>query len=383
MFGLNKRDCVLNYQRITTNNDLKTVCENARKVPYIALDTEFIRIRTYYPKLGLIQLYDGVTVSLIDPLEITEWQPFIELLQDVKVEKLLHAGSEDLEVFLNEFGTMPTPMMDTQILAAFTGKPISSGFAALVSEYQGIELDKSEARTDWLARPLTEKQCAYAAADVFYLLPLAKQLLNATEQAGWLEAAKSECELLCQKRREFLKPENAYLEIKNAWQLNRRQLGCLRLLASWRLEQARERDLAVNFVIREESLWQVARYSPNAMAELNKLGLSQPEIRFHGKRVLELVKKAQELPESDLPTEIVRVVDHHGYKFAFKELKALIQTVAEEKALNVELVASRRQINQLLQWHWKVTPDAEPELLQYWRGHLLKTQLLENLKQYK
>ena len=114
--------------------------------------------------------------------------------------KFLHAGSEDLEVFLNAFKTLPTPMVDTQILAAFTGRPLSCGFATLVAEYMKVELDKSESRTDWLARPLTERQCVYAAADVFYLLPMAKQLVQETEEAGWTAAANNECLLLCQRR---------------------------------------------------------------------------------------------------------------------------------------------------------------------------------------
>lgn len=125
----------MNYQLITTNNALQQVCEQARTHAHIALDTEFVRTRTYYPQLGLIQLYDGEQLSLIDPLPITEWQPFRALLQDLNVVKYLHAGSEDLEVFLNAFDQMPTPMIDTQVLAAFSGRSLSCGFAMLVAEF--------------------------------------------------------------------------------------------------------------------------------------------------------------------------------------------------------------------------------------------------------
>lgn len=235
----------MNYQLITTNNALQQVCEQARTHAHIALDTEFVRTRTYYPQLGLIQLYDGEQLSLIDPLPITEWQPFRALLQDLNVVKYLHAGSEDLEVFLNAFDQMPTPMIDTQVLAAFSGRSLSCGFAMLVAEFEGVELDKSESRTDWIARPLSEKQCDYAAADVFYLLPLAAKLVEATEAAGRMDAAKDECLLLCRRRSETLDPELAYREITNAWQLRGHQLACLQKLAEWRLRQARERDLAL------------------------------------------------------------------------------------------------------------------------------------------
>ena len=146
-----------------------------------------------------------------------------------------------------------------------------------------VELDKSESRTDWLARPLTERQCVYAAADVFYLLPMAKQLVQETEEAGWTAAANNECLLLCQRRSGRWRRH--WPTVKSATrQLRPRQLGCLQKLAEWRLRRARERDLAVNFVVREENLWQVARYMPSSLGELDSLGLSGPEIRYHGKR---------------------------------------------------------------------------------------------------
>ncbi|GAK27129.1 ribonuclease D [Serratia liquefaciens FK01] len=374
---------VLNYQLITTDAGLQQVCEQAKKHAQIALDTEFVRTRTYYPQLGLIQLYDGEQLSLIDPLPIKQWQPFIELLSNTQIVKFLHAGSEDLEVFLNAFKTLPTPMVDTQILAAFTGRPLSCGFATLVAEYMQVELDKSEARTDWLARPLTEKQCVYAAADVFYLLPMAKRLVQETEEAGWTAAANNECLLLCQRRSETLAPELAYREITNAWQLRPRQLGCLQKLAEWRLRQARERDLAVNFVVREENLWQVARHMPTSLGELDSLGLSGPEIRYHGKTLLALVAEASELDEAALPAPLSNLIDQPGYKKVFKDIKAAIVIVSEQSGLSSELLASRRQINQLLNWHWKLKgADSLPELISGWRGDLLASPLQAILKDY-
>lgn len=374
---------VLNYQLITTDAGLQQICEQARNYTQIALDTEFVRTRTYYPQLGLIQLYDGQHLSLIDPLPITQWQPFIELLSDNRVVKFLHAGSEDLEVFLNTFKTLPTPMIDTQILAAFSGHALSCGFATLVAEYMKVELDKSESRTDWLARPLTERQCIYAAADVFYLLPMAKQLVQTTADRGWTAAAEDECQLLCQRRCETLAPALAYREITHAWQLRPRQLACLQKLAEWRLQQARERDLAVNFVVREESLWAVARYMPGSLSELDALGLSGPEIRYHGKTLVTLVAQANALDEAALPEPLCNLLDQPGYKKVFKAIKTAIATVSEQSGLSVELLASRRQINQLLNWHWKLKEsDTLPELISGWRGALLTQPLQIILQDY-
>ncbi|WP_039056721.1 ribonuclease D [Enterobacter sp. Bisph1] len=368
---------------ITTNDALAALCQAASAFPAIALDTEFVRTRTYYPQLGLIQLYDGEHLALIDPLNITDWTPFRDLLINTSVTKYLHAASEDLEVFLNAFGVQPQPMIDTQILAAFCGRPLSWGFAAMVEEFTGLVIDKSESRTDWLARPLTERQCDYAAADVWYLLPIAEKLLAETQQAGRLDAALDECRLMMQRRQEVLAPEEAWREITNAWQLRTRQLACLRLLADWRLRKARERDLAVNFVVREENLWAVARYMPGSMGELDSIGLSGSEIRFHGKTLLALVAQAQALPEEALPEPLLNLMDMPGYRKAFKAIKALVQTVGESENISVELLASRRQINQLLNWHWKLKPqNMLPELINGWRGKLMADPLNKLLAEY-
>ncbi len=381
--GANLREPDLNYQMITTNDALAAMSDAARAFPAIALDTEFVRTRTYYPQLGLIQVFDGEQVSLIDPLTITDWTPFRTLLQDRSITKFLHAGSEDLEVFLNVFGELPEPLIDTQILAAFSGRPMSWGFAAMVEEYTGTALDKSESRTDWLARPLTERQCIYAAADVWYLLPIAHKLMAEAEAAGWLPAALDECRLMQQRRQEVLAPEDAWRDISNAWQLRTRQLACLRLLADWRLRKARERDLAVNFVVREEHLWAVARYMPGSMGELDSLGLSGSEIRFHGKTLLALVAKAQALPEEALPEPLVNLVDMPGYRKAFKAIKALVQEVSAASGVSAELLASRRQINQLLNWHWQLKPqNGHPELISGWRGDLMAQKLNALLVEY-
>ncbi|MFU9136059.1 ribonuclease D [Erwinia tasmaniensis] len=366
---------------ITTNEALAELCQSARQYPALALDTEFVRTRTYYPRLGLIQLYDGEQIALIDPLPITEWAPFRDLLLDERVIKFLHAGSEDLEVFLHEFGVLPTPMIDTQILAAFTGRPMSCGFATLVESFTGIALDKSESRTDWIARPLTEKQCQYAAADVFYLLPIAHKLMAEARAAGKLDAALDECGLLCRRRQGVVAPEEAYRDITNAWQLRPRQLAALRLMAAWRLEMAREKDMAVNFVVREENLWKVARFMPGSLGELDHLGLAGQEIRFHGRALVAMVAQANAFDDSELPEPIVNLIDYPAYKAAFKALKALVAAAAERHGVSQELLASRRQINQLLNWHWKIkTQENRPELIDGWRGQLLGNDIMTLLQ---
>lgn len=366
----------MNYQLITTSQQLAEVCNAAREKSAVALDTEFVRTRTYYPQLGLIQLFDGERLTLIDPLQIDDWTAFKTLLTDQQVIKYLHAGGEDLEVFLNRFGVLPEPMIDTQILAAFIGYPLSLGFAAMVAEFEGITLDKSESRTDWLARPLSDRQCDYAAADVWYLLPIALQLHQQAAEKNVLNFALSECQMLCDRRRDSLPAELAWAEISQAWQLRPVQLATLKLLAAWRLNVARRKDMAVNFVVREEHLWKVARYQPGSLGELHHLGLSGPEIRFHGETLLKLVADAQQLPAEEYPQPLTNLIDCPGYKTLFKELKACIKAVSERTGFSQELLASRRQINQVLSEHWHLKPVSKtPELLKGWRGELMGSEI--------
>ncbi len=374
---------MLSYRFINTDQQLADCCQDVQDVDAIALDTEFVRTRTYFPLLGLIQLNDGKQVSLIDPLPITDWQPFIDVLSNKKIIKYLHAGGEDLEVFLNRFGIVPKPMVDTQTMAAFLGHPPSWGFAAMVAEYTGIQLDKSESRTDWLARPLTEKQCQYAAADVHYLLPIAKQLHQQALEQGQFAFIESECSLQIRRRQQTIDPAFAYQEISQAWQLKPRQLAVLRCLAEWRLEYARQHNMAVNFVVKEEMLWKTARFCPTSLAELRELGATGPEIRFHGEKLVALVKEGQAIAEDHLPKPLKNLIELPNYRSLFAELKEAVKQVSVSSGYSQEILASRRQINQLISAHWQLKPsENQPELLYGWRGELLGPKLNQILANY-
>lgn len=373
----------MKYELITADNALAECCQAALKADELAIDTEFVRTRTYFPRLGLIQLYDGSHLSLIDPLTINDWGPFKNLLSDQKVTKFLHACSEDLEVFLSQFHMLPETLIDTQILASFSGYPPGCGFASIVESVTGIVLDKSESRTDWMARPLTKRQLDYAAADVYYLLPVARKLLAATEAAGQMAAALSECELLSQRRSIVILPGEAWRDISHASQLRPRQLAVLKLIAAWRLIQARERDIAVNFVLNEKNLWRVARYMPGSLEELSHLGLSGQEIRFHGSVLLDRVEQANALPETDLPAVPVSPLEHPDYKKAFSQIKRAMLEMVSTSGLSQELLASRRQINQLLSWYWQSKPGQHlPELLSGWRAELMGDKIVQILAHY-
>ena len=368
---------LVKYQIITQSSQLETVCQSAREVDVVMLDTEFVRTRTYYPQLGLIQLYDGENLSLIDPTVIDDMTAFVQLLQDTSVLKVLHACGEDLEVFHNSYGCLPYPMVDTQLMAAFLGHGLSTGFAALVNDYLNVELDKSESRTDWLARPLTDKQLEYAAADVYYLLPLYEQLFEKITQAGWWQAAQQESDLIASKRIKTVNPERAYLDVKGAWQLKPSELAVLKPLATWRLKEALKRDLALNFVFKENDLLTVARLKIQNRKRMEQEEMDLRSVQRHSARIISIVKSALTIPEEEYPQKIERLMDMPGYKQKFKVLKDEVKRASQTSGLATEFLASKKQLNQLISWVWKKDrdPAALPDVMQGWRLELFGEKL--------
>ncbi|MEH8047265.1 ribonuclease D [Gallibacterium anatis] len=370
---------MISYQIIQQDAQLKQLCEQARHYSVVALDTEFERVRSYYAKLGLIQLYFGADVALIDPLTITDWQPFIALLADANVLKILHASGEDIEIFHQQFQQIPMPMLDTQIMANFLGFPQSAGFALLAQHYLQVELDKKASRTDWLKRPLSERQLNYAAADVYYLLPIYQKMAAAMASSEWKTAIQQECELFAQKRCRQTSPEKAYLDIGNAWRLNRKALNNLKFLAKWRFQEGIKRNIALNFIVSSEGLVQMAIHEPVHTAQLLDLGLHPMEIKRYGKKLLLLLEQAKRVPPEQYPDLIENISERPHYKkylnLLHKELKAMLQN-----KVPLQLVASKKALHQFLKWYWLGQSKQKlPDLLCGWRA-VYGEKLLHSLK---
>lgn len=357
----------IDFNWIDTNEKLIIACRDCKHASVVALDTEFVRIRSFFPKLGLLQLFDGKKVYLIDPLTISDFTPFIELLKNPNILKVLHACGEDLEVFQHYFNQLPEPMIDTQVIGKFIGLGISVGFSKLVDHYYQIKLDKSSSRTDWLARPLNEKQLQYAAADVRYLLPIYQKMQVSLIQTCWQKAVEEECHYLKAKKLIEFDVDKAYKKIGNAWQLNSQQLSVLQLLESWRYKEAQKRDLALNFVVKEQSLLQIAKLQPKHTACLLEF-MHPNEVRLHGKKLLLLVEQAKNIAAENYPEPIHRLIDAPHYKRDMHFLKKVVQE-CQPQDLPTEVFASKRQLEQLFKWQMQGQPqDQKPELLFGWRS---------------
>jgi len=376
----------MHYQLIEDQNSLNLLCEQLAKAKVLAIDTEFVRTRTLYAKLGLLQVCDGEQLALIDPLAIDDLTPFWQLLTNGDITKVLHACSEDLEVFLTAGNCKPVNLIDSQIMMSFLGHGLSLGYAAMVKHYTEIELDKSESRTDWIKRPLTEKQLAYASADVDHLFSIYPKLLAEITQAGFLAYAQQETQSMIDKKFTPIKDSEMYLNIKMSWRLNPKQLNALKYLASWRFQQAQKRDLPIGFVAKDHTLMALAQSNPatvNAMSMLE--GAEGIDIRHKGKAMLAVLTQADKAEISSYPTKINRLDEYPGYKQIFKQVKAFLVKAGEQNNLAIENIASKKQINQFLTWQFDLNNARNSadkvDLLSGWRNALLGKTLLEFAKQ--
>ena len=364
---------------IETAPDLAEVCNRWQALEAIGVDTEFVRERTFYPGLGLIQIGDGSACYLIDPVAISDLEPLRAVLSDSNVVKIFHSCGEDLEVLHHRFGEFPQAVFDTQGAAAFAGLGSSLGYARLVSAMFDVEVPKDKTRTNWLRRPLSDAQQAYAALDVAYLIPAYTRLRGRLQDLRRETWAREELKPLFDVKRFLPDPEDAYLRIGVRRSLGPRQLAVLRSLATWRENQARRQNLPRNFVLREKALIDVARRQPATPKALSTIPSLQPsELRRHGQILIRHVQRALNLPSAKLPRP-EPALDLRPYQSKVQKLRALVGQIAEELSLPPELIATRKTIEKLVR---RVVTDREPALpreLRGWRREPVGQRLLESL----
>jgi ribonuclease D len=375
----------LQNQYIEDDESLVSLCHQLSQAKVLTIDTEFVRTRTLYPRLGLLQVCDGKVVALIDPIAINDLSPFWALLTDANIEKVLHACSEDLEVFLTQANCRPVNLIDSQIMMSFLGHGLSLGYAAMVKLYLDIELDKSDSRTDWMKRPLTASQIEYAGADVEYLYLVYPQLKEELLQTPWLAAAQQETELMIERKFTPIDDSQLYLNVKMSWRLNAKQLNSLKFLSQWRYQQAKKRDLPISFVAKDHTILGVAQTLPKNVGVMAGIeGVDVLDVRHKGKAMLAVLKQAEQVDEAQYPDKIKRLDEYPGYKQTFKKVKSFIADIAKKHQQQVEVFASKKQINQFLSWHYQLNIDETPankvDVLRDWRLSIFGEKLLAEAK---
>lgn len=380
------------HRAITDFPTLAAAVDRWRAHDAVALDTEFVRERTFYPGLGLVQVAvdDGEggdpEISLVDPLAIEDLSPLAELLDDPSVTKVLHSASEDLEVFDRRLGTVPRPFFDTQIAAGFAGHRASMGLANLVEAILGIDLPKGETRSNWLRRPLRDAQLHYAALDVAYLLPIHRHLHRELERLGRLEwALEDSAESVAPERfvtGEWLHPDLfAKLGRGARPPFDRRGLGVLRELVEWREREARERDLPRGFVVADSDLLALARAAPTSRAEVKKSRrVDVRKVSRHADALADTVSRALALDESEFPDTFATPIDLAKHKKLVDRLRRRVRSIADELDVAPELLATRRTVERLARRHLGGEEPLLPTELRGWRAEVVGAPLVRVLE---
>ncbi|WP_339463569.1 ribonuclease D [Pseudomonas sp. EA_105y_Pfl2_R69] len=363
---------------ITDNASLAQHCASWRSLPFVAVDTEFMRVDTFYPIAGLLQVSEGERAYLIDPLSIDDWTPFANLLQDQAVVKVLHACSEDLEVFLRLTGSLPAPLFDTQLAAGYLNLGFSMGYSRLVQAVLNIELPKGETRSDWLQRPLSETQVSYAAEDVLHLAEVYLQLQAQLGADKYRWVLEDGAELVANQGRE-LDPELAYREAKLAWKLSPQQLAVLKVLCAWREREARARNQPRNRIIREHSLWPLARTQPDNLVALARIEDMHPKtVRQDGELILQMIRQAATIPSADWPPALAEPLPLEASSL-LKKLRAIGQREGERLNIAPELMLRKKTLEALLKTGYPKGPYQLPDSLRGWRRELMGQALLDCL----
>jgi ribonuclease D len=349
------------------------------EAPLVGLDTEFIRTNTFFHRLGLIQISDGATSWLVDPLKARDLSPLAEVLRSPGI-KILHSASEDMEVFYRALGVVPEPLFDTQIAGALAGAGAFLSYQKIVAAYLGVELSKEETRTDWLARPLSAAQLAYAAMDVAYLIPLYEKLTASLSELGRLTWAFEDSAALLDTSRFAEDPEAAYLKVKGAGRLDRRQLAALQELAAWRDREARRRDLPRSFVVKDDLLLALASRRPKDAKDLERLpSCDSRQAARDGDVWLRLLEAAADRPEEALPARL----SSKPPSLAVRDLEIRLRDRIREKAAALdippEVLASRRVLDALMRLTLGKADPRLPRELLGWRREVIGEDLLREV----
>ena len=346
--------------------ELEALCRRLRDAPALAVDTEFLREKTYHARLCLLQLASDELVAVVDPLAVPDLSPLLDVLYAPSVLKVMHAARQDLEILHRLRGRPPAPVYDTQLAAALLGHPEQVGYGALVAAELGVELDKGQARTDWARRPLEPEQLAYAADDVRYLLPLYRRqqaALAARGRSGWLE---EDMAALSDPAAYDEDPEAAWRRVKGAARLAGGQRAVLQALAAWRERTAAAADRPRRWILGDEVLLDLARRMPRDRRALGRVrGLSEGFLARHGDEVLACIARARALPRERWPAAPPARRPDPAAEALADVLMAVVRLRAAEAEVAPAVLATRRDLERVARG------ERDGPLFRGWRRELV------------
>ena len=363
-------------QYIDTPEQLAILCEQIKKEPWLALDTEFLREKTYYPKFCLLQIATPEWVACIDPIALPQLESLFEAIYNPAIVKVFHSCRQDLEIFFQWTGKLPSPIFDTQVAAPLLGFQDNPGYAMLVSSLLSVNLNKAHTRADWSKRPLTEAELEYAADDVIYLCQIYQIMVQKLTALGRIDWLKNDFAELTNPALYKVDPETAWFKIKGKNKLTGKQLSIIQTLAQWREKIAQAEDRPKSWLLRDELLFDLAKLQPETVQELaNVRGINERSVNRYGKELCQLITAAKNRPPMPLHEKDRSAKKTQQEEAILDILTALVRVRAEENALNPTILASRKDLEELLS-----NSDDECPLLHGWRYTMAGKELVGLLK---
>ncbi len=339
-----------NIQFIDSVAELHILCQKMKQESWLALDTEFLREKTYYPKFCLLQIATLDWVACIDPIALEgEMGELFDVINDHAIIKVMHACRQDVEIFYQLTGKLPSPVYDTQLAAPLLGFQENPGYAMLVSGFLNINLSKTHTRTDWSQRPLSEEQLKYAADDVIYLAKIYQIMLKKLQELGREDWLQEDFEQLMNPDLYDIPPEKAWLKIRGKNKLTGKQLAIIQVLAQWREEVAKKSNKPKNWILRDELILDMAKLQPvtiNALSEIR--GITDGLVRRSGQKVCQLILKAQDMPGLKLKAKPNNLKKTQQQEAIIDVLSAIVRMRSDENALNPIILATRKDLEALL-----------------------------------
>ncbi|MGH8557158.1 MAG: ribonuclease D [Methylococcales bacterium] len=363
----------INY--IDSPADLETFCTRIEASSWLAIDTEFLRENTYFPKFCLLQVANAEHVACIDPLAIEDLSPLFDILYRPGIVKIFHSAGQDMEIFYNIRASLPAPVFDTQLAAPLLGSTEQISYAALVSEMLGVELLKAHTRTDWSKRPLSPAQINYAGNDVFYLARVYLKMHAQLASLGRLDWLSDDFTALLDPENYQNPPDTAWQRIRGAHKLNERSLPILQSLADWRERTAYRNNIPRNWIVKDDELLSIARLQPCQPDELRTLrGLHERAFKRYGKEICEVVGKARDNPPVSSEFKFRTVQKSPQRDALINLLSGVVHQIALEHSLNAATLAPKKDLDLL------ISEDPDSKLLRGWRKAIAGEQLLAILR---
>lgn len=353
---------------ITDTESLAAFCSRLEKSTFITVDTEFMREKTYYPQLCVIQLASEDEALAVDAMaEGIDLAPLLDLMANEKVLKVFHAARQDLEIFYHLMGKLPKPLFDSQVAAMVCGFGESVGYETLVKKLAGEVIDKSSRFTDWAQRPLTDRQIEYALADVTHLRTIYEKLSQSLGKNGRREWLEEELAQLTNEKIYQFPPREAWRRVKSRGP-KPRFLAILREVTAWREEEAQRKDVPRNRILRDEALAEIAHHAPknvDALARTRGLGKRLAE-GSAGSAILKAVEVGLAVPDAECPQVPRKPHLPRGIGPITDILKVLLKMKCEEHEVAQKLVANSEDVEKIAAYGEK----ADVAALQGWRKQI-------------